>query len=148
MIDLGTLAGLHEHRHRLDAYCPRYYRWTCVMRFVLHLRTLCQLHCRRITQFVDCRRDLRHESSGTGERRTMIYFSTLAGLAPPRARRLLPALRPLARTAARQFGRPRTGRAGSPCYLSRFPNPARPSRPEPRSSSAAGSGTGMAAAAA
>jgi len=22
MIDLGTLAGLHEHRHRLDAYCP------------------------------------------------------------------------------------------------------------------------------
>ena len=22
MIDLGTLAGLLEHRHRLDAYCP------------------------------------------------------------------------------------------------------------------------------
>ena len=27
MIDLGTLAGLHEHRHRLDAYCPRCDRW-------------------------------------------------------------------------------------------------------------------------
>jgi len=23
MIDLGTLAGLHEHRHELDTYCPR-----------------------------------------------------------------------------------------------------------------------------
>jgi len=23
MIDLGTLAGLLEHHHRLDAYCPR-----------------------------------------------------------------------------------------------------------------------------
>jgi len=27
MIDLGTLAGLLEHRHRLDAYCPRCCRW-------------------------------------------------------------------------------------------------------------------------
>jgi len=27
MIDLGTLAGLLEHRHRLDAYCPRCERW-------------------------------------------------------------------------------------------------------------------------
>jgi len=27
MIDLGTLAGLHEHHHRLDAYCPRCDRW-------------------------------------------------------------------------------------------------------------------------
>ena len=23
----GTLAGLHEHHHRLDAYCPRCDRW-------------------------------------------------------------------------------------------------------------------------
>jgi len=27
MIFLGTLAGLLEHRHRLDAYCPRCDRW-------------------------------------------------------------------------------------------------------------------------
>ena len=27
MIDLGPLAGLHEHHHRLDAYCPRCDRW-------------------------------------------------------------------------------------------------------------------------
>jgi uncharacterized Zn finger protein len=27
MIDLGTLGGLLEHRHRLDAYCPRCDRW-------------------------------------------------------------------------------------------------------------------------
>ena len=27
MIDLGTLAGLYEHRHRLAAYCPRCNRW-------------------------------------------------------------------------------------------------------------------------
>ena len=27
MIDLGTLAGLHAHRHRLDAYCPHCARW-------------------------------------------------------------------------------------------------------------------------
>jgi hypothetical protein len=27
MIDLGTLAGLLEHRHRLEAYCPRCDRW-------------------------------------------------------------------------------------------------------------------------
>ena len=27
MIDLGTLAGLLEHRHRLDAYCSRCARW-------------------------------------------------------------------------------------------------------------------------
>jgi len=27
MIDLGTLAGLLEHHHRLDAYCPRCGRW-------------------------------------------------------------------------------------------------------------------------
>jgi hypothetical protein len=27
MIDLGTRAGLHAHRHRLDAYCPRCDRW-------------------------------------------------------------------------------------------------------------------------
>jgi len=27
MIDLGTLAGLHEHHHRLDAYGPRCDRW-------------------------------------------------------------------------------------------------------------------------
>jgi len=27
MIDLGTLAGLLEHRHRLDAYCSRCDRW-------------------------------------------------------------------------------------------------------------------------
>jgi hypothetical protein len=28
MIDLGTLAGLHEHRHQLAAYCPRCDRWS------------------------------------------------------------------------------------------------------------------------
>jgi hypothetical protein len=28
MIDLGTLAGLHEHRHELHAYCLRCDRWT------------------------------------------------------------------------------------------------------------------------
>jgi len=27
MIDLATLAGLHEHDHRLDAYCLRCDRW-------------------------------------------------------------------------------------------------------------------------
>ena len=27
MIDLSTLAGLLENRHRLDAYCPRCDRW-------------------------------------------------------------------------------------------------------------------------
>jgi hypothetical protein len=27
MIDLGTLAGLLEHHHRLDAYCLRCDRW-------------------------------------------------------------------------------------------------------------------------
>jgi hypothetical protein len=27
MIDLSTLAGLLEHRHRLDAFCPRCDRW-------------------------------------------------------------------------------------------------------------------------
>jgi hypothetical protein len=27
MIDLGTLAGLLEHRHELAAYCPRCDRW-------------------------------------------------------------------------------------------------------------------------
>jgi len=27
MIDLGTLGGLLEHRHRLDAYCLRCDRW-------------------------------------------------------------------------------------------------------------------------
>ena len=27
MINLGTLAGLLEHHHRLDAYCPRCGRW-------------------------------------------------------------------------------------------------------------------------
>jgi len=27
MIDLGTLAGLHEHDHQLAAYCPRCDRW-------------------------------------------------------------------------------------------------------------------------
>jgi hypothetical protein len=27
MIDLGTLAGLLEHRHALAAYCPRCDRW-------------------------------------------------------------------------------------------------------------------------
>ena len=27
MIDLGTLGGLLEHHHRLDAYCPRCDRW-------------------------------------------------------------------------------------------------------------------------
>ena len=27
MIDLGTLTGLLERRHRLDAYCPRCNRW-------------------------------------------------------------------------------------------------------------------------
>ena len=27
VIDLGTVADLHEHRHRLDAYCPRCDRW-------------------------------------------------------------------------------------------------------------------------
>jgi len=27
MIDLGSIAGLHEHRHRLDAYCQRCHRW-------------------------------------------------------------------------------------------------------------------------
>ena len=27
MIDLGTLAGLHEHRHELHAYCLRCDRW-------------------------------------------------------------------------------------------------------------------------
>jgi len=27
MIDLGTLAGLHEHHHELHAYCLRCDRW-------------------------------------------------------------------------------------------------------------------------
>ena len=27
MIDLSTLAGLLEHRHRLEAYCPLCDRW-------------------------------------------------------------------------------------------------------------------------
>jgi hypothetical protein len=27
MIDVGTLVGLLEHHHRLDAYCPRCDRW-------------------------------------------------------------------------------------------------------------------------
>jgi hypothetical protein len=27
MIDLGTLAGLHDHRHELHAYCLRCDRW-------------------------------------------------------------------------------------------------------------------------
>ena len=27
MIDLGSLAGLHEHRHEIAAYCPRCDRW-------------------------------------------------------------------------------------------------------------------------
>jgi len=27
VINLGTLAGLLEHHHRLDAYCPRCGRW-------------------------------------------------------------------------------------------------------------------------
>jgi len=27
MIDLGILADLLEHRHRVDAYCPRCDRW-------------------------------------------------------------------------------------------------------------------------
>jgi hypothetical protein len=27
MIDLGTLAGLHGHRHQLAAYCPCCDRW-------------------------------------------------------------------------------------------------------------------------
>ena len=27
MIDLGSLAALLDHRHRLDAYCPRCDRW-------------------------------------------------------------------------------------------------------------------------
>ncbi len=27
MIDLGTLAGLHERGHELRAYCPRCDRW-------------------------------------------------------------------------------------------------------------------------
>jgi len=27
MIDLGTLAGLHEHHHQLAAQCPRCDRW-------------------------------------------------------------------------------------------------------------------------
>lgn len=27
MLDLGTLRGLHEHRHELAAYCPRCRRW-------------------------------------------------------------------------------------------------------------------------
>jgi hypothetical protein len=27
MIDLGTLAGLHDHDHELRAYCPRCDRW-------------------------------------------------------------------------------------------------------------------------
>jgi hypothetical protein len=30
MIDLGTLAGLLEHRHRLDAYCSRCDRWAAL----------------------------------------------------------------------------------------------------------------------
>ena len=28
MIDLGTLAGLHEHQHALAAYCQRCDRWS------------------------------------------------------------------------------------------------------------------------
>ena len=27
MIDLGSIAGLHEHDHELRAYCPRCDRW-------------------------------------------------------------------------------------------------------------------------
>ena len=30
MTDLGSLAGLLEHRHRLDAYCPRCDRWAAL----------------------------------------------------------------------------------------------------------------------
>ena len=28
MIDLGSIAGLHEHRHELHAYCQRCDRWS------------------------------------------------------------------------------------------------------------------------
>lgn len=28
MINVGTLVGLHEHRHELAAYCPRCDRWS------------------------------------------------------------------------------------------------------------------------
>ena len=28
MIDLGSLAGLHQHNHELHAYCPSCDRWT------------------------------------------------------------------------------------------------------------------------
>jgi hypothetical protein len=30
MIDLGTLAGLHEHQHELHAYCLHCDRWTAL----------------------------------------------------------------------------------------------------------------------
>jgi hypothetical protein len=28
MIDLGTIAGLFEHEHKLAPYCPRCERWS------------------------------------------------------------------------------------------------------------------------
>jgi len=34
MIDLGTIAGLHEHDHELHAYCLRCDRWS-VLRLAL-----------------------------------------------------------------------------------------------------------------
>jgi RNase P subunit RPR2 len=30
MIDLGSIAGLHQHDHELRAYCPRCDRWAAL----------------------------------------------------------------------------------------------------------------------
>jgi hypothetical protein len=30
MIDLGSIRGLHEHRHELRAFCPRCRRWSAL----------------------------------------------------------------------------------------------------------------------
>ena len=52
MIDLGTLASLHEHRHRLDAYCPRCNRW----RKLPLAELVAQGHgARRLPLYVRCR---------------------------------------------------------------------------------------------
>lgn len=52
MIDLGTLAGLHEHDHRLDAYCPRCDRWA---EFDLAAMVAAGLGERRLPIRVRCR---------------------------------------------------------------------------------------------
>ena len=52
MIDLGTIAGLHENRHELHAFCPRCRRWS-----VLDLAAMIQAGqgSRRLPITVRCR---------------------------------------------------------------------------------------------